>query len=325
MQCLRGSREILFRSAAEVIKDPSRKGMRAAPKQERPACRAFSRSQRAPASGRAKIAGRLLAALGHHVVADLLALHQRAQPGALHRADVHEYVPGSVVRLDETETLLYVEEFHGTCGHNRPPSVAHWLPPAFTRRTSEFGGDLRAQPTRGAWQGRPKTWLCPSLAPDRFRSQVADRGRMLGALQRIIVMMIERANTLGIEPQIAHLHEGAEHARARKLLDGKANGLGGRCEPPISERPPRPARALRDEKFRRRRIIEIHHGLSVCSFEHASRAACRARLQGGSGKQPSTRFNSSRARIAMAPAPLPEEPSRDPARLCAARISRAAS
>ena len=78
-------------------------------------------------------------------------------------------------------------------------------------------------------------------------------------------MMIERANALGVESQIADLHESPKHACARKLLDGEANGLGGRREAPVAERPPRPAGTLGDEQFRSRGIIEIHDRLSVWS------------------------------------------------------------
>src|SRR5215475_14125634 len=49
-----------------------------------------------------EIARSLLAALGHDVVADLLAFHLRAHPGALDRADVHEYVFAAVAWLDES-------------------------------------------------------------------------------------------------------------------------------------------------------------------------------------------------------------------------------
>src|SRR5436309_12429820 len=124
---------------------------------------------------------------------------------------------------------------------------------------------------------------------------------MIGAFKRIIVMMIERANPLGIEPQIAHLHEGAEHARAGKLLDGEPNGLGGRCEPPISERSSRPGRALGNEKFRSRGIIEIHDRLSVCSGarDPIRNSQLGTRWSALVRKQLSARFNRSRDRVEL--------------------------
>src|SRR5262245_25628790 len=64
-----------------------------------------------------QIARRLLAPLGHDVVADLLAFHQATHAGALHRADVHEHVLAAVARLDESKAFLGIEELHGTCGH----------------------------------------------------------------------------------------------------------------------------------------------------------------------------------------------------------------
>src|SRR5437764_8681056 len=65
-----------------------------------------------------QIARRLLAALGHDLVADLLAFHESAHAGALDRADVHEHVLAAVARLDEAKAFLRIEELHGTCGHH---------------------------------------------------------------------------------------------------------------------------------------------------------------------------------------------------------------
>src|SRR5215471_21491613 len=65
-----------------------------------------------------QIARRLLAPLGHDVVADLLAFHKAAHAGALHRTDVHEHVFAAVARLDESKAFLSIEELHGTCGHH---------------------------------------------------------------------------------------------------------------------------------------------------------------------------------------------------------------
>ncbi len=80
--------------------------------------RAFAdRSIGSSGSSRLEVAGRLLAALGHHVVADLLTLDEGAQPGTLDGADVHEHILAAVARLDESKPLLGVEELHGTCGH----------------------------------------------------------------------------------------------------------------------------------------------------------------------------------------------------------------
>src|SRR5262245_43613268 len=69
-------------------------------------------------SGRLEVAGGLLAALGHHVLADLLAFDHGAQTGALDGTDVDEHVLAAVGRLDESETLLGIEELYGTCGHH---------------------------------------------------------------------------------------------------------------------------------------------------------------------------------------------------------------
>src|SRR6478609_6865598 len=65
-----------------------------------------------------QIGRRLLAPLGHDVVADLLAFHKAAHAGALHRTDVHEHVLAAVARRDESKAFLSIEELHGTCGHH---------------------------------------------------------------------------------------------------------------------------------------------------------------------------------------------------------------
>ena len=70
------------------------------------------------ALGVLKVAGSLLAALGHDVVADLLAFHERAHAGALDGADMHEHVLAAVRRLNESKAFLAVEELDGTCGHH---------------------------------------------------------------------------------------------------------------------------------------------------------------------------------------------------------------
>src|SRR5690242_17112523 len=60
---------------------------------------------------------RLLAALHDHFIADLLALVQRAHACALDGADMDEHVLGAIVRLNEAEAFLSIEELHGTNGH----------------------------------------------------------------------------------------------------------------------------------------------------------------------------------------------------------------
>src|SRR5439155_9571889 len=55
------------------------------------------------------------------VVGNLLVFLQRLEPGALHRAAVHEQVLGAVVGPDEAETALDVERSDDTGGHKRSP------------------------------------------------------------------------------------------------------------------------------------------------------------------------------------------------------------
>src|SRR5262249_4089990 len=61
---------------------------------------------------------RLLAPLGHDIVADLPALHESAHAGALDRADVHEHVLAAVARRAKPKGFFGIEELHGTCGHH---------------------------------------------------------------------------------------------------------------------------------------------------------------------------------------------------------------
>src|SRR5262244_638071 len=70
-----------------------------------------------------QIGRRLLAPLGHDVVADLLAFHQAAHAGAFHRADVYEHVLAAVARLDESKAFLGIEELHDLWP-SWPPCIA---------------------------------------------------------------------------------------------------------------------------------------------------------------------------------------------------------
>src|SRR5438552_13411196 len=79
------------------------------------------RFSKIPRSDGLEIRSGKLAALAHHVVADLLALMQRAHAGALDRGNLDEHVLCAVGRLDETEAFLRVEELNGTLSHSGPP------------------------------------------------------------------------------------------------------------------------------------------------------------------------------------------------------------
>src|SRR5258707_3646112 len=57
--------------------------------------------------------------LAAHVVGNLLVLLQRLEPGAFHRAAVHEQILGAVVGQDETEAALDVEGSDDTGRHER--------------------------------------------------------------------------------------------------------------------------------------------------------------------------------------------------------------
>jgi hypothetical protein len=70
-------------------------------------------------SGYAQIVGRGFSgsAIGHNLEGNLLAFAEGVQSGALYRADVHEHILATVIRLDESETLLAIEPLHGSLRH----------------------------------------------------------------------------------------------------------------------------------------------------------------------------------------------------------------
>src|SRR5262245_5723361 len=59
-------------------------------------------------------------AIGHDLERDLLAFVQAVQAGAFHRADMHEHILATVVRLDESVALRSVKPLHGSRSHGSP-------------------------------------------------------------------------------------------------------------------------------------------------------------------------------------------------------------
>ena len=70
-------------------------------------------------SGGPQILSRGLArpSIGNHVEGDLLSFVEPVHPCAFDRADVHEDVLAAVIRLDEAESFLAIEPFHGSLRH----------------------------------------------------------------------------------------------------------------------------------------------------------------------------------------------------------------
>src|SRR5262249_25052720 len=105
-----------------------------------------------------QIGRRLLAPLGHDVVADLLAFHEGAHAGALDRADVHEHVLAAVARLDESKAFLSIEELHGTYGHHGLLALRLCIRSREHRVAGHpILGELAGHRKTGASRGRPKT------------------------------------------------------------------------------------------------------------------------------------------------------------------------
>src|SRR5215467_14953845 len=92
-------------------------------------CAALLRSKR----NRGRLA--LLAAL--HLVAELLALVQIANPRPFDGRNVHEHILRAIVRLDEAVALLGVEPLYSSSSHCKP-FKDDYAAPAFERR-SNFG------------------------------------------------------------------------------------------------------------------------------------------------------------------------------------------
>src|SRR5439155_24564860 len=71
-----------------------------------------------------QVGGGILAALIHHLVADLLAFVQAVQACTLDGADMDENVLAAAVRLDEAETLGRVEPLYCARSHGLYPSLS---------------------------------------------------------------------------------------------------------------------------------------------------------------------------------------------------------
>lgn len=70
-------------------------------------------------SDRAQILSRGFAglAIGNNIEGDLLSFVQPIHTCAFDRADVHEDIVASIIRLNEAEALLAVEPFYGSLRH----------------------------------------------------------------------------------------------------------------------------------------------------------------------------------------------------------------
>ncbi len=60
---------------------------------------------------------RLPAPILDNLVFDLLPFEQRCQSRPLHRGDMDEFVLRPIIGLNEAESLVWVEPFYGSCGH----------------------------------------------------------------------------------------------------------------------------------------------------------------------------------------------------------------
>src|SRR5215831_15463660 len=72
-------------------------------------------------SGSLKVSGRLLAALRHYIVGEVLTFVKGRHSGAFNCADVHKHVTRAVARSDESKALLGIKKLHSTCRHGDFP------------------------------------------------------------------------------------------------------------------------------------------------------------------------------------------------------------
>src|SRR5262245_28195518 len=100
----------------------ARFAMSAVPIKETPATFALAPSS-ARKLGRLQVCGRGFAAarIGLHIERKLLTLVEIAHASTFHRRNVHEHIGAAAVLNDKAVTLLGIEEFNGTCGHQWPP------------------------------------------------------------------------------------------------------------------------------------------------------------------------------------------------------------
>jgi hypothetical protein len=99
--------------------------------------------------------------IGDDFEGDLLPLVQPIKASAFDRADVHEDVVASVIWLNEAETLLAVEPFHGSLGHIAVP--LHVIRRAPEQAVYSRSGEENRQSDAGLPRGevvRPKLDPC---------------------------------------------------------------------------------------------------------------------------------------------------------------------
>src|SRR5690349_16221345 len=146
-----------------------------------------------------EIGSRRLAAVLDHVIADLLAIAQRADARTLHRGDVDEDVLRTIIRLNEAITLLGVEPFDCTSSHSFP------LDRCTTFAPRELRADDRRQTSKGMRPGRSSveqmTW------PTHREPTSGQYGRRQTTLQSRINDRFAARHHL---PAWLDLHRGAE-------------------------------------------------------------------------------------------------------------------
>jgi hypothetical protein len=108
-----------------------------------------------------EVPGGLLAAIGNDLVLDVLTFIESAESSFLNRRDVDEHVFAAAASggLNESETLLDIEPFHGACRHRRLlKNRAQMRPlPRDYRAAADPNSALSSEgPIRGEHQTRPE-------------------------------------------------------------------------------------------------------------------------------------------------------------------------
>ena len=97
--------------------------------------------------------------IGNNVESDLLSLVEDTHASAFDRADVHEDILAAIIRLDEAEAFLVIEELHGSLGHMTVLSGTSVMRPHVSAASSFEIWRKVVSPTRDLRRGqvvRPK-------------------------------------------------------------------------------------------------------------------------------------------------------------------------
>jgi hypothetical protein len=102
--------------------------------------------------------------IGDNVESDLLSLVEDAHASAFDRADVHEHILASIIRLNEAEAFLVVEPLHGSLCHIA--LLFRYVCNVAAHQRSRFVRDLeKSRQSRRGMRGEAKSFGRSSMVP----------------------------------------------------------------------------------------------------------------------------------------------------------------